>query len=446
MAEGHRPGVTFIPGAVSRRAAGNDLGRKGWLVDAAELRRRLRVLGAGGKKAARQRAAPPRALVNLPPGEELPGARGTAYRLQRQYPRDHLHGNSRLCRLLDFPVDLLERVAGGQWRLARLEGLAFIDTETTGLAGGAGTLVFLVGIGTFTSQGFLLRQYFLRDPREEPAMLEHLARDLEEAEGFVTYNGRAFDLPLLEGRYVIALRQRLALLQRPHLDLLFPARRLWRRQLPDCRLATVERHILAVQRGEQDVPGALIPSLYQHYLRTGDAREMARVIYHNQVDVLSLVGLTAQVLSRHQDSPDEALTAGEALALARWHARHGRAPAADRAFRLALRAGFPQLRRAALRGYSFFLKGQGRRAQAVEPWQAWHALDPSDPVPCVELAKYYEWEAGDLQAALRWTERGLNCLAHWPPGWRREEARAELDHRLRRLERKLARAARRDVS
>lgn len=273
-------------------------------------------------------------------------------------------------------------------------------------------------------------------------MLEFVAQDLESTSGLVTYNGRAFDLPLLEGRFVLALRKRLPLLQRPHLDLLFPARRLWRAQLPDCRLATVERHILGLERDEQDVPGALIPRLYQHYLRTGDADEMGRVIYHNQVDILSLVGLTAALLSRHTDEPGQRLSAEEALALARWHARQGRQEAAERSFLVALRESAPELRKAALRGYSFFLKAHGRRSHALPYWEEWHKLDPSDPVPCVELAKYFEWQAGDLPAAHGWTLRARACLAHWPPGWRREEALAEVHHRLKRIEGKLARAGR----
>jgi tetratricopeptide (TPR) repeat protein len=268
-------------------------------------------------------------------------------------------------------------------------------------------------------------------------MLALLRTDLEQAEGFVTFNGRAFDLPLIETRYVIALRERLRLRSMPHLDLLHMARRLWRRSLPDTRLSTVERQILGVERSQQDVPGAWIPSMYQEYLRSGDASEMARVIYHNTVDILSLVGLASDILERHQDARTASLTDAEALAIARWHASSGRSTSAETAFQKAVSSPDLELKLEALRRYGAELKRQDRKAEALPSWQRWHQLAPEDPRPCIELAMFFEWQAKDLEQARFWAQEALACLSHWPPGWRRDRAWSEIEHRLLRLARKL---------
>jgi hypothetical protein len=320
------------------------------------------------------------------------------------------------------------------------ERFLFLDTETTGLAGGAGTLVFLVGVGAVSDGEFRLRQYFLRDPGEEAAMLSALAEDLQSASALVTFNGRAFDIPLLEMRYVMGLQRRWALNQQPQLDLLAPARRLWRRTLADCSLGTVERNILGLVRSQQDVPGEEIPSLYLEYLRTGRTDEMARVIYHNAQDVLALVALLDRVLHLHHHLGGEALTPAEALAVARWHARAGRPEPAEVAYRRALAADELGLRVEALRRWTEQLKRLGKSDQAVTAWSEWHSLSLDDPRPCIELAKFHEWTEPNLDEALRWTQRARACLDLWPDDWRRGEAIALVEHRRLRLERKAARA------
>ncbi len=366
-------------------------------------------------------------------------ASGSAYRIESHYPIDYTHGPVRLAEILGIDPGLAAEVAGRpELASVRASGLTFLDTETTGLAGGAGTLVFLVGVGHFDESGFRLRQYFLRNPAEEAAMLEALEEDLRTTEGFVTFNGQAFDLPLLEMRYLLGLRQRRRLTGIPHLDLLHPARRLWRRLLPDCSLSTLELHMLGVVRTEADVPGELIPGIYLDYLRTGETQGISRVLYHNTVDVLSMVGLATQVLRRHQQGDLDQLTAPEKLAVARWHQRAGRLDPAESAFQLALNSGGEStLQAEALRRYTVQLRRQGRWAEAVSGWVGWHALEPANPEPCLELAKYFEWRAHDLVEARRWAEAALVALTHWDPGWRRDEVWAAVENRLRRLATKL---------
>jgi uncharacterized protein YprB with RNaseH-like and TPR domain len=404
------------------------------------LRRRLQRLDRKTKqRGASRQPSPERTPGALPPGEEIQTERGTALRLEAKYPPEHTHGSKPLGSLLGFNTSLIAEVARqSAFSDARLEKLVFLDTETTGLVGGAGTIVFLVGVGTFFEGHFRLRQYFLRDPGEEAAFLLALGEDLDQGEGLVSFNGRAFDVPLLEMRYMLGLRRHWPLNTWPQLDLLHVARRLWRRSLPDCTLGTIEREVLAVSRSEQDVPGAEIPGMYLDYLRTGDASDMTRVIYHNAVDVLSLVVMASAVLELHGEVDPTSLSGEEALAVARWHAGAGRADPASNAYHAAMRSKRTEIRLDALRHFSAELKRAQRREEALPLWEEWHTLAPDDPKPCVELAMFYEWHEVDLDLARTWTEKALLSLTHWPPGWQREREWAELEHRMQRLARKLS--------
>ena len=173
-----------------------------------------------------------------------------------------------------------------------LERALFVDTETTGLAGGTGTYAFLVGCGWVEDGALRVEQYFMRDHADEPAMMAHLARLIARFDWTVSFNGKSFDLPLLRTRFIMN-RRRTALDALGALDLLHVARRLWRYQLPRRDLGTLEREILGVER-ELDVPSHEIPDIYFRYLRTGDARELVPVVAHNRVDMVSMAALLAR--------------------------------------------------------------------------------------------------------------------------------------------------------
>jgi uncharacterized protein YprB with RNaseH-like and TPR domain len=171
-------------------------------------------------------------------------------------------------------------------------GALFLDTETTGLAGGTGTTPFLVGLAVVERGAVTVEQYFLRRLAGEAAMLEALRGRLLEADTLVTFNGRRFDWPILEARYIIS---RLPVAAPPeHADLIGPARRLWHRPLGTYRLTAIERVALGIQRAD-DVDSALIPSMYLEYLRTGDAGPLEPVFAHNRQDVLCLLHLRGRV-------------------------------------------------------------------------------------------------------------------------------------------------------
>ncbi|OGO49488.1 MAG: hypothetical protein A2W37_13190 [Chloroflexi bacterium RBG_16_63_12] len=390
------------------------------------------------------------------PGGEVVTPLGAYQLIENRYPLDFVHGPLPLAALLARDPATAARLARNDALAgAGLRSLAFLDTETTGLAGGAGTLVFLVGIGAVEEDEFILRQYFLRDPGEEEAMLTALVQDLAPRTGWVTFNGRAFDLPLLETRLTLN-RQRGALGQRPHLDLLMPARKLYQGRLASCSLGHIEQHVLSILRDQEDVPGALIPQMYQDYLRTRDASEMHRVIYHNAIDILSMVTLAAHLLevfatkvetpdskfqtpnskaeAAHLKSAIKNLKSEDLLRLARWHDQEGRFAEAESAYRLALKDKLDlDARRESLMRFAGLLKRQERRAEAVPLWEQWASFSLDDPQPCVELAKYYEWHAVDLPKAIEWTERALKLVSGWPKGWQRDEALSAIRHRLERL-------------
>jgi uncharacterized protein YprB with RNaseH-like and TPR domain len=406
-------------------------------LDSLELRRRLSNLGRRRPHISIQSAHKELQSIGLPEGRWIRTPSGEAFQMEQTYHFHDPHGHYPISYLLSFSSQLLAEVARKpELGNVPLEQLVFLDTETTGLAGGAGTLVFLVGLGRFFNDHFLLRQYFLHDPAKEAAMFHALLAELEQAAGFVTYNGQAFDLPMLENRYIMSFRKRLALLDYPNIDLLHIARRLWRSSLPDCTLSTIEGHILGVQRTEQDVPSSWIPDMYLDYLRTGNTAEINRIIYHNAIDVLSLVTLTGQILRRHYPEDMGNLSSAEALSVARWHQDLGRDSPAETAFKKAILTEDKGLRIEALRRYTEYLRRSGSKAQAVERWETWHELAPSDPRPCIELAKYYEWDLAEVERAIHWAQEALQCLTHWPADWRRQKVWEEVEHRLQRLAKK----------
>lgn len=387
------------------------------------------------------------------PGVERRTPHGAFQLIEERYPLTHMHGRLGFEAFLAQRPETLARLARTpQFAGADLRGLAFVDTETTGLAGGTGTLAFLVGVGVFEGDAFVLRQYFLRQPDEEPAMLSQLLQDLRPCSGWVTFNGRAFDLPLLETRLTLN-RRRGVLPQRPHLDLLTPARWLYRGRLESCALGSLERNVLDVLRTADDVPGELIPLMYVNYLRTGQTHEMRRVLYHNAMDILSLVTLAAhllEVFATEEDGRRQTADGGwrlavgsrrspeEWLRLALWHDRENRPAEAEAAYRRALAARLSlEDRRMALRHLAALLKRLDRRAEAAPLWEQLASFSVDDALPCVELAKFYEWKANDLSQALTWAQRAEAIIATLPANWRRVEAQAALTRRLERLKSKL---------
>lgn len=343
-------------------------------------------------------ARPPRPVAEpverVVEGELVDTGHGNLVVVRRQYPLAHRHGGEPLGDAVAAPLSVLAQAARVEGEIGGAEGLLFLDTETTGLAGGTGTYAFLVGVARIEDARIVVSQYFMRDFDDEPALLAALEPLLAGASAVVTFNGGGFDLPLLETRFVLGRRRWPALL--PHLDLLRPARRVWTGWLADCRLATLESAVLGLAR-EDDVPGAFIPLLYFDYLRSRRATPLRRVFAHNRADVLSLVALVgwfARALGEGTDvRPEELAGLGrlwEPVDLERGLA----------CYRAALVAGVPEpvARWTRLR-LAWWEKRAARWESACTLWEAARGQRIFDPRPWEELAKYHEHRARNLTAA-----------------------------------------------
>ncbi len=345
------------------------------------------------------------------------------------YPIERKHGRFPLSILLHHnPADGASLITDADPSITTFRDFLFIDTETTGLAG-AGTLAFMVGVGFFEGDVFIVRQYFLREHGDEEAMLLQLTDLLAGKRGLISFNGRSFDIPLLNGRFLMN-RLPSPLPDLPHFDLLHPARRLWKHRFGSCSLGHLETQLLGVPRTHQDIPGALIPALYHRYLNDGDGRQMARVFYHNKVDILSMVTLAAEVM-RQFSKPDSADHPIDLFSLGRWHADNGDKTVAENCLKWALAGDLPlPIFHKSLAQLALLLKRQHRRDEAVPLWQQLAATSFGDVTGHVELAKHYEWQTGELKTAVFWTDQAI-ALTHDPL------VQSELSHRIRRLRRKL---------
>ena len=316
------------------------------------------------------------------------------------------------------------------------ERLVFLDTETTGLAGGTGTCAFLIGIGTVEGTQFVVRQYFLRDYPEEKAILQDLGEVLGSFDGLVTYNGKTFDVPLLETRYTLA-RLKAPFGRLLHFDALHPARRLWKLRLESCRLTDLESAVLGIGR-EGDVPGSEIPGIYFDYLRTGDARGLQPVFYHNALDIITLAALTVELARALGDAGASTLNSSvDLFSLSRIYESAGSREQSLETCQRALSAGLPEL----IEGHALWqLALQHKRQRQPElAAEIWHEL-ARRPSPLAlkafeELAIYYEHYRRDPKTALEFTQAALDCLRERPAP---PSHAARFKHRLERLQRKVA--------
>ncbi len=365
-------------------------------------------------------------------GTVCENTRGSYFLHQKFYPAHRRHGSVELGRLAELGGELVAGISRREIPPIEPARWAFLDTETTGLAGGTGTCAFLVGVGTIEEAGFRVRLFFMRDYEEEPAMLAGLAEFLAGYDLVVTYNGKAYDAPLLETRYRLN-RQQPPLDGKAHLDLLFAARRLWKLRLESCRLVELENQILGVER-EGDLPGEMIPYYYFEYLRTRQAFRLVPLFHHNVMDIVSLAALTAVVLPAYA-GPAEARQeclgyhGEDLLGLARWLRVNECFEEALELYRQAVnsRLADQHLFRA-LWETAEIEKKLGRRDRALAVWcDLASGKNPYRQAALEELAKHYEHREKNYSMALEMTASALE-LGHSP----------ELERRRQRLESKAA--------
>jgi len=356
---------------------------------------------------------------------------GESFIRENYFPKDYRCGEVELFQIFQSSAKTISNLARDD-RLKEIDinKTVFLDTETTGLAGGAGTYIFLVGVGYFEGDQFCVRQYFMRDYNEERALLSALNELLANFKAVVTYNGKTFDLPLMESRYIMS-GMKMSLKDPYHFDLLYPARRLWKRRLENCSLSTVERDILGVIR-DDDVPGHLIPEIYFRYLRTKNARAIKQVFEHNLQDIISLVALVSRMCFLLEDPLNNTEYGMDIFSIGKMFDEEREYEQSTHYYTEALKHNLAEEEvLEILRLASFAYKRQGKWKEAEEMWK--EIIKRSREFiyyPYEELAKYYEHHLKDYQKAETVVKEALNI----------EEnifLREKLQYRLNRIKCKL---------
>ncbi|HSG44290.1 MAG TPA: ribonuclease H-like domain-containing protein [Anaerolineales bacterium] len=368
-------------------------------------------------------------------GAFTPTPRGEVFIAKNTYPQDYIFGEAPL--LSSFPLSLISQWAKDA-RISDfpLEKFAFLDTETSGLSGGTGTYAFLVGVARFIDSDYVLQQFFMRDPAEEPALLEGLAKFLAPCKALVTFNGKAFDMPLLSTRY------RLHQIPIPykdyaHVDLLPLARRLWRDRLESRTLKFLEEHVLGFTRSSEEVPGYEVPWLYFDYLRTGDARPLGGVFYHNDMDVVAMAALLAHMNDMLENPYGGKVEHGlDFVALGKLFEDLGHREQAARLFERGLEFELNETDfGVAVKRLSILQKRRGDMGEAIRLWE--DAAKEGHLYAFIELAKFYEHKEKNIKSALKWTKSALKRLKKIDmPAYMHNHWEEEIEHRLKRLNRK----------
>lgn len=365
-------------------------------------------------------------------GQHHPTIFGDVFISKKQYPADYKHG------IIEFTtgIDLSPLLSWSRISLESnppIEEFVFLDTETSGLAGGTGTFVFLVGLGYWKNDQYHLTQLFLREPDEEPAFLTALEEHLTPFKVLVTYNGKSFDAPLLNNRFVLNGFQS-PIKKKHHIDLLSLTRRIWRNRLDDRSLGNLEHEILSLTRSADEIPGWMVPQIYFEYLQTLNASPLQGVFYHNQIDILSLSALFVH-LTQLLNNPlaAENPQSLDLIAIARLYEELGDYNRAVQLYEAGLEIGLPtHFFIQTLYRFANLHRRTGQPEEALNLWLK--AAEYNEVDACIEIAKFYEHQQKAYSQAIEWTELGLNYLEQSPmPRYIKKQRRMELEHRRQRL-------------
>jgi uncharacterized protein YprB with RNaseH-like and TPR domain len=388
------------------------------------MNRRERIVPASIPKTRRN----PMPLEHAVAGEEARTPHGTFFLSHGTLNADDAHGHCRIC---DFARPSMKAAAFlvGHQALKDMsigDGL-FLDTETTGLAGGTGTFPFLIGLGWFEEGSFITCQLFARDFSEEGAMLRYLSELASGKQFLVTFNGRAYDLNLLTTRFILNRSQN-TLTSMPHIDLLHPSRRIFAHRLENARLSTIETQVLGVRR-EGDVPGFEIPQRYFDWLQQRDGRLMGDVFEHNRLDIVSMASLLKCLADLVEDSQEMGHGHhGDFLKLAGLIYDRGDLEKAGKMFESLTMSHHLDVVMGARRSLSLIYKKEHRWEDATKLWQDLVAANPHDVFAVEELAKFYEHHTREYGKALEIVRKLLEEALHLS-----DVERISLEHRLQRL-------------
>ena len=381
----------------------------------ANLLNKLRMLDAEPKKS--------------PPKPTTVSKASSCYRSQAVFPlsifTDRSHARS----------DVLESIFGIAFPAhISPEDILFLDTETTGLSGGVGTIAFQIGVGYFSPSGFVVEQFLMHDYPEEAEMLRILDALMQRFSVICTFNGRTFDVPLLKSRFLMN-RIPNAHIPEIHADLLYPSRRMWKLRLKNCRLSNLEEQLLNVQR-DDDLPGALVPQTYFQYLKDGNFEPLLKILEHNKQDIVSLAQLFYFMCSQ-VDKPESIQNTEDLFSLAKAMEKQGQHDKAMRCYRMST-AGC--MAAESYQAMARLEKRNGNCEAAVKLYQTMLSQGKDPAIACEALAKIFEHQLKDLPKAVSYTRQALLLLSE-PTLFKNEsvqEQQKALQYRYARLRRKLS--------
>jgi uncharacterized protein YprB with RNaseH-like and TPR domain len=370
----------------------------------------------------------------VPDGEIHTNDDGSYIIVENRYPLSYIYGGDALGRVLDINRRHLPLLTGRTGYIPDISRILFLDTETTGLSSGAGTVAFLIGTGSFENEKFVLRQYFMRDYDEECAVLRAFNELLPGYDILATFNGKAFDWNLLLTRFVFN-RMKPALTDPVHLDLLYPSRRIWREKLDSCRLVSLEENILGEHRID-DISGELIPGIYFNYVESGNANEICKVFLHNRLDILSMTVLLVKLCGMLDNPFGETDGNHELLGAGRVFEANGKYDISVECLEKCLQSENNYVKHIASKKLSYMYKKKRDYEKAVRHWaKTLSEGDGCSLFPAIELAKYYEHREKNFEKALSIIRRVISQRAK--TGIHNSEVLPELEKRIARLERKL---------
>lgn len=367
-------------------------------------------------------------------GEEYVMVREVRYPITQKHGRYHFHQLHEVIEAwgeacLNHPLSAAEKTA---------EELLFFDTETTGLQGGVGNTIFLLGYSRIEGEDVVVRQHFLAEPHAEVTLYQSFLQDVRTSAQLVTFNGKSFDWPQVKTRHTLVRDSVPELPSFGHYDLLHGARRLWKNELESCRLSVIEQTKLGVHR-ENDLPGFMAPIAYFDYLVNKDPETVSGVLRHNELDVLSLITLYIHISKLLLEQGSANVSSEERFEIARWYEALGAHEYAVAAYRQIAASQHPLRHQAKI--------ALGRRYKKQNNWQAaltmWEEVIQDTAYPSeevlIEIAKTYEHQAKDYEKALHYTRLAIDA-------WKRRGNLLRLknkkewdtyEKRIERLQRKL---------
>ena len=348
------------------------------------------------------------------------------------YIKEHRISLDRLCGIEQTTLDEIcacdPYFSGKSWNV---EKLLFLDTETTGLSGGAGTVAFEIGVGYISGKEMVIRQYVMRDYGEEAAMLADLAELIRRFDTLVTFNGKTFDIPLLESRMIMQ-RIRLPISQMPHFDLLHACRRVYKLRLGRCNLASLEEAVLGHARSD-DLPGSMVPQRYFDYLKTREFALLGDVLRHNLQDVLSLAALTGHLCAVYRQ-PEAIMHPEDLFSVGRTLEKGGQKKRARSCYRI---LGHSSMSSQAHMYLAMSYKKEKDWEEVMDSCKSMIALGEGGVRPYIEAAKYYEHVMKDIPKALSYANAALNYELNVRRLMGKEEEQEQLDALHRRIKRLL---------